>query len=163
MIFSQRFQRSAVFVYMLVGDFVIVVVLFVCFCNLLSNDLSMGKILRGGNMGVRGQFLEKRKLCVLTKERKQPPVVILQQAIFYNIFIQWLWLRIIRRSDQGVQIMSFPSHIFLNDIIHGYRVALLKKKFLWVLPFYITEATYCYYGKVLRTMRTAVVSHLLKA
>ena len=59
--------------------------------------------------------------------------------------------------------MSFPSHVFLNDIIHGYRVALLKKKFLWVLPFYITEATYCYYGKVLRTMRTAVVSHLLKA
>ena len=55
-----------------------------------------------GNMGVRGQFLEKRKLCVLTKERKQPPVVILQQAIFYNIFILCLWLRIIRRSDQGV-------------------------------------------------------------
>ena len=56
------------------------------------------------NIGVGGDFLKKRKLCIqnLTKERKQPPVVILQQAIFYNIFILWLWLRIIRRSDQGV-------------------------------------------------------------
>ena len=31
----------------------------------------------------------------LTKEWKQPPVVILQQANFYNIFIPCLWLRII--------------------------------------------------------------------
>ena len=37
----------------------------------------------------------------LTKQWKQPPVVILQQANFY-IFILCLWLRIIRRSDQGV-------------------------------------------------------------
>ena len=29
----------------------------------------------------------------LTKERKQPPVVILQQATSYNIFILCLWLR----------------------------------------------------------------------
>ena len=38
----------------------------------------------------------------LTKEWKQPTVVILQQANFYNLFILCLWLRIIRRSDQGV-------------------------------------------------------------
>ena len=49
------------------------------------------------NMGVWGYFLKKRKVCMqnLTKERKQPPVVILQQGIFYNIFILCLWLRII--------------------------------------------------------------------
>ena len=38
----------------------------------------------------------------LAKERKQPPVVILQQAIFYNVFILCLWLVIIRRPNQGV-------------------------------------------------------------
>ena len=36
-------------------------------------------------MEVRGYFLKKRKFCIqnLMKERKQPPVVILQQA---NLF-----------------------------------------------------------------------------
>ena len=38
----------------------------------------------------------------LKKERKQPPVVILKQVIFYNMFILCLWLRIITRSDQDV-------------------------------------------------------------
>ena len=55
-------------------------------------------------MGVRVSFLKKRKLSIqnLTEERKQPPVVILQLAIFYNIFIMCLWIKIIRTSDQGV-------------------------------------------------------------
>ena len=38
----------------------------------------------------------------LTKERKQPPLVILLQAIFYNIFILRLWQRIIISSDGGI-------------------------------------------------------------
>ena len=29
----------------------------------------------------------------------------------------YLWLRIIRRSDQGVSFMSFPSHVFLTILI----------------------------------------------
>ena len=51
-----------------------------------------------------GLVSEKQKLCMqnLTEEQKKPPVVILQQASFYNIFILCLWLRIIRRPDQGV-------------------------------------------------------------
>ena len=50
----------------------------------------------------------------LTKEWKQLPAVILQQANFYNIFILCLWLRIIRRSDQGAKFMNFPfTDIFL--------------------------------------------------
>ena len=97
-------------------------------------------------MAVQGQFLKKRKLCIqnLTKEWKQPPVVILQQANFYNIFVLYLWLRIVRRSDQGVQFMNFPSKIF------------------FLIPFYMAVASYCYYEKVRRTMRTAIVSQLLK-
>ena len=38
-------------------------------------------------------------------------------------------------------------------------------KFLQIFsltPFYMTVASYCYYEKVHRTMRTAVVSYLLK-
>ena len=51
-----------------------------------------------------GLVSEKQKLCMqnLTEEQKKPPVVILQQANFYNIFILCLWLRMTRRSDQGV-------------------------------------------------------------
>ena len=95
------------------------------------------------------------------KERKQPPVVILQQAFFYNISILCLWLRIIRRSDQGVFFINFPSQIFFNDIDHVYRAAIWKKNSLWLPPFYMAVATYCYYEKVRRTMRTATVWYLL--
>ena len=113
---------------------------------------------------VRGFFLKKRKLCVqsLAKEQKQPAVVILQQSIFYNTSIRCLWLRIIRRSDQGVQFMNFPSKIFFNNINHGYSAAILKKSSLWVLPSDMVAATYCYYKKEYRTMHTAIVLFLLK-
>ena len=42
----------------------------------------------GKNLGLRGQFLKKQKLYMqnLTKQWKQPPVVILQQVTFYNLF-----------------------------------------------------------------------------
>ena len=73
-----------------------------------------------------------------------------------------LLLRIIRTSDQGVKFMTFSSQIFFNDINHGYRGAILNKKFLWLLPFYLGVATYFYYEKVRGTMHTAIVSYLLK-
>ena len=115
-------------------------------------------------MGLQSCFLKKWKLYMqnLTKERKKPPVVILQQWIFYNIFIRCLWLRIIRRSEQRVQFMNFPSQIFLNDINHGYRAAILKKSYFWLLPSYMVVATNCFYEKVRRAMRTTIVSYLLK-
>ena len=58
--------------------------------------------------GYGATFWKKQKLYVqkLTKERKQPPVVILQKSTFYNIFIRCLWLRIITRSDYGVYIFQ---------------------------------------------------------
>ena len=51
---------------------------------------------------------------------------------------------------------------FLNDINHGYKAAMLKKSSLWLLPSFMAVATYCYYEKVRRTLRTAIVSDLLK-
>ena len=51
-------------------------------------------------MGVRGYFLKKQVLHAEINEKlEEPPAVILQKSIFYNIFIQCLWLRIIARSD----------------------------------------------------------------
>ena len=58
--------------------------------------------------------------------------------------------------------MSFPSRIFFNDINHGYRATILKKNSLWLLPFYMVLATYLYYEKVRRMMRTAIVSNIPK-
>ena len=58
--------------------------------------------------------------------------------------------------------MNFPSQIFFNDINHVYRAAILKKKFLWLLPFDMVVATYFCHEKVRRTMRTAIISNLLK-
>ena len=56
--------------------------------------------------------------------------------------------------------MNFPSQIFFNDINLVYRAAVLKKKILWLLPFYMVVATYFNYEKVRRTMRTAIASNL---
>ena len=56
--------------------------------------------------------------------------------------------------------MNFPSQIFFNDINLGYRAAVLKKKILWLLPFYMVVATYFNYAKVRRTMHTAIASNL---
>ena len=56
--------------------------------------------------------------------------------------------------------MNFPSQIFFNDINLGYRAAVLKKKILWLLPFYMVVATYFNYEKVRRMMHTAIASNL---
>ena len=58
--------------------------------------------------------------------------------------------------------MNFPSQIFFNDFNHGYRAAVLKKSFLWVLLPYMVVATYCYYEKACRKMHTAIVLYFLK-
>ena len=124
-----------------------------------AEDHSIGKILSEKNMGVQEQFLKKWMLCM---QNLTTQAVILQQTNFGKIFILYLWLRIITRSDQGVQFMNFPSQIFFNDINHDYEAALLKKNSLWLLSFYVDLASYCYYEKARRTMNTATVSYLLK-
>ena len=57
--------------------------------------------------------------------------------------------------------MNFPSQIFFNNINHGYRAAILKKTSLRLLLFYMVVATYCYYEKMRKTMRTAILLYLL--
>ena len=82
-------------------------------------------------------------------------------SVFYIICILCLWLRIIRTSRQGIWFMNFPSQIF-NDTNHGYRAAILKKNYLWLLPFYMAVVTYFCNENLRRTMRTTIVSNLPK-
>ena len=126
----------------------------------MSEDLSIGRILSEKKYVSTGLISEKTDILYaeLNEERKQPPVVILEQAILYIIFILYLCLRIIGTSDQ---FMNFPSQIFFNNINHGYRAVILKKYSFWLLPFYMIVPTYFYCEKVRRTMRTAIVSNLL--
>ena len=114
-------------------------------------------------MGYRIDFWENRSFVCRTWQKigSSHHWCTLLQAIFYNVFILFLWLRIIRSSDQGVCFMN-SSHIFFNDINHGYREPIFKKIYLWLFPFLMAVATYCYYDKVRRTIRTAIVSYLLK-
>ena len=79
------------------------------------------------SMGVRGYFLKKQKLYMQnsTKERKQPPVVILQKLIFYNIFIRCLWLRIIRRSNKVFSLWIFLLIFCLTILI------MVKEQLYW--------------------------------
>ena len=59
--------------------------------------------------------------------------------------------------------MNFPSQIFFDDINHGYRAAILKKNYLWLLPLNMVVATYFYYEKVRRMMRTAIYQTSLRS
>ena len=89
------------------------------------------------NMGVRGYFLKRRKFHLqnLTKDWKQPPVVILQKSIFCNIFFRWFWLRMIRTSDQSVYLMNFPLHIFLTISIMVTEQLYRRKVLCGCFPF----------------------------
>ena len=58
--------------------------------------------------------------------------------------------------------MNFSWQLFFNNFINGYRGAILKENYLWLLLFYMTVAAYCYYEKVCRTMHTTIVLNLLK-
>ena len=58
--------------------------------------------------------------------------------------------------------MNFPSQIFFNNINHDYRAALLRKSYLWVCLTHMLMSTYCYYEKVCRTIKTAIVLYLLQ-
>ena len=69
------------------------------------------------NKGVRGYFLKKnkRKFCMqnLTKERKQPPVVILQQVVFYNVFV-------LAAKNQKIRSRCLVDEFSFADIFQQY-------------------------------------------
>ena len=95
------------------------------------------KAFRWGKIWGTGLISEKKTevlFAKLTKERKQPPVVILQQPNFYNIFILRLWLRIIRRSDWFI-VYSINQFIItgfsLGDIRRSKKVELKGNYFKW--------------------------------
>ena len=74
---------------------------------------------------------------------------------------------LVAKNQQKIQSRCLVYEFFFtdifNDIDDGYRVAILQKNFVWLLMLYMAVATYCYYEKVLKTMRSAIVSYLLKS
>ena len=64
----------------------------------------IGKILNEKKLRGTRLIYEKTEVFYveLNERADQQPVVILHQATFHNVFILCLWLRIKRRSDQGV-------------------------------------------------------------
>ena len=81
-------------------------------------------------------------------------------------FLKYIYSVLAVKNHQMIRsrslIYEFSFADILNDINHGYRTDLLKKNSFWLLPFYVTVATYCYCEKLRRTMRNAVVSYLNK-
>ena len=65
----------------------------------------------------------------------------------YNILVDKNHQKI--RSRCFAHGFSFTD--FFNDINHGYKAALLKKNFLWLLSIYMDVASYSYYEKGRRT------------
>ena len=82
-------------------------------------------------------------------------------------FLQYVYSVLVAKNHQKIRsrclVHEFSFTDIFNDINHGYRAAILKKNYLWLLQFYMFVATYCYCEKVDRKMRTAIVSDLLKS
>ena len=74
---------------------------------------------------------------------------------------QYIYSVPVSKNHQNMQsrclVYKFSFTDIFNNINHGYRAVILKKNSLWLLPFYMVVATYFYYEKVHRTMRTAIV------
>ena len=70
----------------------------------------MKKKIRG-----KGLISEKRRLCMqnLTKEREQPPVVILQQVVFYNVFV-------LAAKNQKIRSRCLVDEFSFADIFQQY-------------------------------------------
>ena len=51
-------------------------------------------------------------------------------------FLQYIYSVLVAKNHQGVSLMNFLSQIFVNDINHGYRAAILKN-ISWWLPKYL--------------------------
>ena len=93
------------------------------------------------NMGIRDWFVKKTEALYATFNKRVEAATIGYSATgdFCNMFILWLWLKIISRSYLGLYfIRNFPSQMFFNDINHGYRAAILKKTPMWLLAFHMT-------------------------
>ena len=63
----------------------------------------------------------------------------------------------------GTVLTSAKKEALYAWIFKNHMVAILKKNYLWLLPFCMTVATYIYYEKVRWTIRTTLVSCLLKS
>ena len=109
---------------------------------------------------VRGPLHKKNlKLKKFGGTGKQLPVVILWRAIFYNIFILCMWLRITRTSDQGVRFMNFLSQIFFEEQSSNIE----QKLFVAAFVLYGCGSLFLLWKGVQNdVMRAVIVSYLLK-
>ena len=60
-------------------------------------------------------------------------------------FLQYIYSVLVAKNHQKIRSRCLVHELFFTDISnninHGYRVALLKKNYLWLLPFYMTVAS----------------------
>ena len=118
----------------------------------MLEDLSTGRILNEKNWGY-GVISEKTE--VLYAELSQRAEATIGSYSVTGDSLQYIYSVPVTKNHRNTQI-------FFNDIDHGYRAAILKENFLRLLLFYMVMATYFYYEVVRKTMRTAIVSNLLK-
>ena len=64
-------------------------------------------------------------------------------------FLQYIYSVPVTKNHWNIQsrclVHEFTFTDIFNDINHGYRAAILKKNYLWLLPLYMVVATYFNY------------------
>ena len=64
-------------------------------------------------------------------------------------FLQYIYSVLVANNHQKIRSRCLVYEFFLTDIF-------------FLIPFYMAVASYCFYEKVRRTMRTVIISYLLK-
>ena len=116
----------------------------------MSEDLSIGRILRGKKYGGTGLISEKTEvLYTEINERVEAPTG------SYSVTgdsLQYIYSVPVTKNHRNIRsrclVHEFSFTDIFNDINNGYRAAISKKNVLYLLPFYMVVATYLYYGKV---------------
>ena len=115
-----------------------------------------------------GRILSKKKYeCTGSISEKMDRAEAATSSYFETCnFLQYICPILVAKNCQKIQSRCIVHEFFFTDIFnninHGYRAAIMMKNSLWLLPFYMAVVCYSYYGKMSRTMRTAVVTFLLK-
>ena len=92
-----------------------------------------------------------------------------ERVQYYSVtgnFLQYIYFLPVTKNHQNIWsrclVPKFSITEFFNNINHGYRAAMMKKNYLWLLPFYMVVATYFCCENVCRMMHPAIVSYLFK-
>ena len=132
----------------------------------LSEDLSIGRVLCEKKHGGTGLLFQKTEALHANPNKRVGTRATTSNYSAVGDFLQYIYIAPVAKNHQMIRSGCLVHEISFTNIFltinHGYKGAILKKNYPWLLPFFMAVDTYYCYEKVRRTMRNAIVSYLVK-